>query len=148
MWRQCITNGLLSRRSSMPRTCALSSTVTLLNMRRAELISPPARPGRSVLVSAQSSNASVTWLGVYYDLTYDPSSANTAPLLHLTLYGPQEMTGAPQQYGMRLARLCRLLLGYGSSPRQVASVSHERNKQKRRSALTNAIVEAEATVHF
>ncbi|TMD69463.1 MAG: DUF790 family protein [Chloroflexi bacterium] len=87
-------------------------------------------------------------LGVYYDLTFDPPSANTAPLLHLTLYGPQEMTGAPQQYGMRLARLCRLLLGYSSPPRQDASVSHERNKQKRRSALTNAIVEAEATVHF
>ena len=87
-------------------------------------------------------------LGVYYDLTYDPSSANTAPLLHLTLYGPQEMTGAPQQYGMRLARLCRLLLGYGSSPRQVATIAHERNKQKRSKTLTNAIVEAEATVHF
>jgi predicted nuclease of restriction endonuclease-like RecB superfamily len=87
-------------------------------------------------------------LGVYYDLTFDSPSANTAALLHLTLYGPQEMTGAPQQYGMRLARLCRLLLGYGSSPRQDATISHERNKQKRRSALTNAIVEAEATVHF
>jgi hypothetical protein len=52
-------------------------------------------------------------LGVYYDLTYDPSTVKTDPLLHLTLYGPQEMTGAPQQYGARLARLSRLLLGYG-----------------------------------
>lgn len=87
-------------------------------------------------------------LGVYYDLTYDPPSANMAPLLHLTLYGPQEMTGAPQQYGMRLARLCRLLLGYGTSPRQGATIPHERNKQKRSKALTNAIVEAEAIVYF
>ena len=27
--------------------------------------------------------------------------------LHVTLYGPQEVTGAPYQYGQRLARLCR-----------------------------------------
>jgi predicted nuclease of restriction endonuclease-like RecB superfamily len=32
--------------------------------------------------------------------------------LHVTLYGPQEVTGAPNQYGQRLARLCRALLGY------------------------------------
>ncbi len=32
--------------------------------------------------------------------------------LRMTLYGPQEVTGAPQQYGERLARLCRALLGY------------------------------------
>ncbi|MGH2517910.1 MAG: DUF790 family protein, partial [Ktedonobacterales bacterium] len=30
----------------------------------------------------------------------------------ITLYGPREMTGAPTQYGERLARLCRALLGY------------------------------------
>ena len=32
--------------------------------------------------------------------------------LTITLYGPQEMTGAATQYGERLARLCRVLLGY------------------------------------
>jgi len=30
----------------------------------------------------------------------------------ITLYGPQELMGAPNQYGERLARLCRALLGY------------------------------------
>lgn len=30
----------------------------------------------------------------------------------VTLFGPLEVTGAPQQYGERLARLCRALLGY------------------------------------
>jgi predicted nuclease of restriction endonuclease-like RecB superfamily len=59
-------------------------------------------------------------LGVYYDLAYDPANvpggrhapyeASASLLLHLTLYGPQEVSGAPQQYGLRLARLCRLLL--------------------------------------
>ncbi len=29
-----------------------------------------------------------------------------------TLFGPLEVTGSPQQYGERLARLCRALLGY------------------------------------
>ncbi len=54
-------------------------------------------------------------LGVYYDLAYDSASVagQTSPsILHLTLYGPQEMTGAPQQYGIRLAKLSRILLGY------------------------------------
>ena len=32
--------------------------------------------------------------------------------VRVTLYGPQEVTGAPQQYGERLARVCRALLGY------------------------------------
>jgi predicted nuclease of restriction endonuclease-like RecB superfamily len=52
-------------------------------------------------------------LGVYYDLAYEATllDQNAAPLLlHLALYGPQEVTGAPQQYGLRLARLCRMLL--------------------------------------
>jgi len=70
-------------------------------------------------------------LGVYYDLAY----ASTASLLELTLYGPQEMTGAPQQYGLRLARLCRALLGYGVA-------------QPKARGLSRAIIEAEATVHF
>ena len=46
-------------------------------------------------------------LGVYYDLEYDSDSmvGQTSPsILHLTLYGPQEMTGTPQQYGLRLAK--------------------------------------------
>ena len=80
-------------------------------------------------------------LGVYYDLAYEGSVFNTAPLLRLTLYGPQEMTGAPQQYGMRLARLCRMLLGYGVSRRQYAKDTGTR-------LLSSAIVEAEATIHF
>ena len=80
-------------------------------------------------------------LGVYYDLAYEGSAFNTTPLLRLTLYGPQEMTGAPQQYGMRLARLCRMLLGYGVSRRQHAKATAPR-------LLSSAIVEAEATIHF
>ncbi|HEX6797512.1 MAG TPA: DUF790 family protein [Ktedonobacterales bacterium] len=32
--------------------------------------------------------------------------------LRVTLYGPQEVMGAANQYGERLARLCRALLGY------------------------------------
>jgi len=91
-------------------------------------------------------------LGVYYDLAYDPSTPNATPLLHLTLYGPQEMTGAPQQYGARLARLCRLLLGYGVSQRQHSSRAREQQKQHNSptsaGALSSAIVKAEATVHF
>ncbi|MFL5586540.1 MAG: DUF790 family protein [Ktedonobacteraceae bacterium] len=80
-------------------------------------------------------------LGVYYDLAYEGSVFSTTPLLHLTLYGPQEMTGAPQQYGIRLARLCRMLLGYGVPRRQYA-------KDARTKLLSSAIVEAEATIHF
>jgi predicted nuclease of restriction endonuclease-like RecB superfamily len=84
--------------------------------------------------------------GVYYDLEYDSDSMvnHLSPLiLHLTLYGPQEMTGAPQQYGLRLARLCRVLLGY-SSPAQAG--------RRRPSTITNlpasAILQAVATIHF
>src|SRR5579885_1803760 len=36
-------------------------------------------------------------LGVYYDLAYEETlTAMRSMLLHLTLYGPQEMTGTPQ----------------------------------------------------
>ena len=80
-------------------------------------------------------------LGVYYDLAYEGSAFNTTPLLHLTLYGPQEMTGAPHQYGLRLARLCRTLLGYGVSQPQYT-------KHTGAKLLASAIVEAEATIHF
>jgi hypothetical protein len=75
-------------------------------------------------------------LGVYYDLAYEetlPGMRTT--LLHLTLYGPQEMSGSPQQYGQRLARLCRLLLLPGSRDTK-SSVS-----------LNKAIRRAEATVY-
>jgi hypothetical protein len=54
----------------------------------------------------------------------------------LTLYGPQEVTGAPQQYGLRLARLCRLLLGYGAV------------RTGKKPHLPMGIVEANAQVHF
>ena len=92
-------------------------------------------------------------LGVYYDLSYEPASSlsavhpansNNALLLSLTLYGPQEVTGAPQQYGMRLARLCRALLGYGLPK----SAKTEPGRTKKKSILPDAIVSAEATVHF
>jgi len=84
--------------------------------------------------------------GIYYDLEYDPVSVTdqTSPLiLHLTLYGPQEMTGAPQQYGLRLARLCRILLGY-SSPAQPRHRGHTTATK----LPASAILQAEATVHF
>ncbi len=86
-------------------------------------------------------------LGVYYDLAYDDDNASASTLvthgepmrLHLTLYGPQDVTGVPQQYGLRLARLCRSLLAYGVG-------SGERAKKGR--TLSTAIVEANATVYF
>ena len=99
-------------------------------------------------------------LGVYYDLAYDSDSlaGQTSPsILHLTLYGPQEMTGAPQQYGLRLARLCRILLGYSTPnhPRRGGSGVDEGMGRLRRPGLaspstlpTAAILQAEATVHF
>jgi predicted nuclease of restriction endonuclease-like RecB superfamily len=95
-------------------------------------------------------------LGVYYDLEYEASEsnkgnkalstqANAVPLLlHLTLYGPQEVTGVPQQYGLRLARLCRLLLGYGVSQ----AAQREDGRNMRKASLAAGIVEAEARVHF
>jgi predicted nuclease of restriction endonuclease-like RecB superfamily len=104
-------------------------------------------------------------LGVYYDLEYDartpaagvplsPGQASSAttwqstPALHLqlTLYGPQEMTGMPQQYGLRLARLCRILLGYGVS--QQRNTQGEPGRGKQGLLSSGAILEADATVHF
>ena len=103
-------------------------------------------------------------LGVYYDLTSTSDEmeggVSSSSYLHLTLYGPQEMTGAPQQYGLRLARLCRLLLGYGMKPQAPEREAQGQGKQKgsaiqsrgrnelRPYMLPSAIVEAEATVHF
>jgi predicted nuclease of restriction endonuclease-like RecB superfamily len=84
-------------------------------------------------------------LGVYYDLAYeaDPAGGSTSPaILHLTLYGPQEMTGAPQQYGLRLARLCRMLMDYNHN-------AGAPNRSARSSTLpSSAIIKAEATVYF
>lgn len=81
-------------------------------------------------------------IGVYYDLSYEAYESTLdaqQPLLSLILYGPQEMTGIPQQYGIRLARLCRALLGYTqSSSKQRGHVPQ----------LINAILDASATVHM
>lgn len=83
-------------------------------------------------------------LGVYYDLAYEETlTALPNTLLHLTLYGPQEMTGSPQQYGQRLARLCRMLLGYG-----MASATRTGNRRASSVALSKAIRQAEASVHL
>jgi len=84
--------------------------------------------------------------GVYYDLAYDSNSIpgqSSPSILHLTLYGPQEMTGAPQQYGLRLARLCRILLGYAipSQPRRHGTASPT-------ILPASAILHAGATIHF
>ena len=91
-------------------------------------------------------------LGVYYDLEYAPSAqlptdeaAAPSPLLALTLYGPQDVTGAPQQYGLRLARLCRLLLGYGVAKN---SSSQSSSRPRRKSLFPAGIVQAEARIHF
>jgi predicted nuclease of restriction endonuclease-like RecB superfamily len=59
-----------------------------------------------------------------------------APLC-LTLYGPQERTGAPNQYGERLARLCRALLGYRRPPAAAA-----------RAVLTGPRLQGVATVYL
>jgi predicted nuclease of restriction endonuclease-like RecB superfamily len=86
-------------------------------------------------------------IGVYYDLAYEGVGLDGMPtVLHLTLYGPQEMTGAAQQYGLRLARLCRLLLGYGV--RGEAGGKRQEGNRVRPSFGTAAILRAEATVHF
>ncbi len=91
-------------------------------------------------------------LGVYYDLEYAPSTqlpadevVASSPLLALTLYGPQDVTGAPQQYGLRLARLCRMLLGYGVAKN---SSSQSSSRPRRKSLLPAGIVQAEARIHF
>lgn len=83
-------------------------------------------------------------LGVYYDLAYEEvlTVETSTTLLQLTLYGPQEMTGSPQQYGQRLARLCRLLLGYG------ARSASQGSGRKASLALGKALRQAEASVHL
>ncbi len=95
-------------------------------------------------------------LGVYYDLEYAPLAPSIqlptgdsapSPLLILTLYGPQDVTGAPQQYGLRLARLCRVLLGYGVA-KATASSSQSSARPRRKSLLPAGIVQADARIHF
>ncbi len=80
-------------------------------------------------------------IGVYYDLAYADTLPGMPPLLALTLYGPQEVTGTAQQYGLRLARLCRILMGYSST-------DSGESRKPRKAILGHAIVEAAATVHF
>lgn len=83
-------------------------------------------------------------LGVYYDLAYEETPSSTrSTLLRLTLYGPQETTGSAQQYGQRLARLCRILLDFGLAP-----ASQPRTRRQESVALSRAIRQAEATVHL
>ncbi len=83
--------------------------------------------------------------GVYYDISYDndelptPNTDTGSLHLRLTLYGPQEMTGAAQQYGLRLAQMCRLLLGYRQKTGNTVFPTMLPAK---------AILEAEATIHF
>ncbi|GAC1457723.1 MAG: hypothetical protein PVSMB2_13000 [Ktedonobacteraceae bacterium] len=80
-------------------------------------------------------------MGVYYDLDYEQTLPGMSPLLSLTLYGPQEVTGAAQQYGLRLARLCRVLMGYGVARAEVP-------RKAKKPSFASTIVEAKATVHF
>ena len=93
-------------------------------------------------------------LGVYYDLEYAPPTQTPvdgsapSPLLTLTLYGPQDVTGAPQQYGLRLARLCRVLLGYGVAKTSSSSSAQSSSRPRRKSLLPAGIVQAEARIHF
>ncbi len=92
-------------------------------------------------------------LGVYYDLEYLPSSASASSSavpshLLLTLYGPQDVTGTPQQYGFRLARLCRLLLRYSKKNTVSPGEPTSQKRSKKHPALSPALLEAEATVHF
>lgn len=83
-------------------------------------------------------------LGVYYDLNYEEALPGTrSTLLRLTLYGPQETTGSAQQYGQRLARLCRVLLDFG-----VASTPQARARRQDGVALSRAIRQAQATIHI
>jgi predicted nuclease of restriction endonuclease-like RecB superfamily len=87
--------------------------------------------------------------GVYYDLAYEDGVQlmGESPRLLLSLYGPQEVTGTAQQYGLRLARLCRLLLGYEHAT--PSAVYQQRRGTKLIQATSGkVIVNAEATVHF
>lgn len=84
-------------------------------------------------------------MGVYYDLAYEERerSIEDTPRLLLTLYGPQEVTGTAQQYGLRLARLCRLLLGYSGT-----IATGKGGKKTQKANLATGVVSAEAIIHF
>ncbi|HLJ80699.1 MAG TPA: DUF790 family protein, partial [Ktedonobacterales bacterium] len=75
----------------------------------------PAESATAPEVSASSLSSFSASSALNPSLTFVSSVSsvlNPASSLIITLYGPQEMTGAPNQYGERLARLCRALLGY------------------------------------
>jgi predicted nuclease of restriction endonuclease-like RecB superfamily len=129
----------------------------VIDSRAFEQVTNTAMPGTGVGAVIKRLCYLARRLGVYYDLTYTSDEmlgrvpardTSSSSYLHLTLYGPQEMTGAPQQYGLRLARLCRLLLGYAVKPQEVTGRSKQKAGVTRATMLPSAIVEAEATVHF
>lgn len=130
----------------------------VIDSRAFEQVTNTAMPGTGVGAVIKRLCYLARRLGVYYDLTYTSDEmlgrvpardTSSSSYLHLTLYGPQEMTGAPQQYGLRLARLCRLLLGYAvKSQPQMAGQSKQKVGVTRATMLPSAIVEAKATVHF
>jgi len=64
---------------------------------------PDARAARAELVAERPA--------AYIQPATRSLDAAAQPVI-ITLFGPQELMGAPNQYGERLARLCRALLGY------------------------------------
>jgi predicted nuclease of restriction endonuclease-like RecB superfamily len=78
--------------------------------------------GGSLDTADPSPPASSPPLGSTEVLGGSPDAAGPAPLgnyglaVSIVLYGPPEVMGAPAQYGERLARLARALLGYRRSP--------------------------------
>lgn len=120
--------------------CILVDCAAFLQAQRSTTTDPRTGPGAVVKRLCYLARK----LGVYYDLAYeDPPVGTHAQLLRLTLYGPQETTGSAQQYGQRLARLCRLLLDYG-----VTTSPHPRARRQDGVALGQAIRRAEATIHL
>jgi predicted nuclease of restriction endonuclease-like RecB superfamily len=53
-------------------------------------------------------------IGVHYDVAFagDVANSSAGRGISIVFYGPPEVTAAPGQYGERLARLARALLGY------------------------------------
>ena len=85
------------------------------NLRPSLAFPPAASTHRIPAESATASHISASSLSSSASSALNPpwlSVVNPSSSLTITLYGPQEMTGAPNQYGERLARLCRALLGY------------------------------------
>jgi predicted nuclease of restriction endonuclease-like RecB superfamily len=88
-----------------------------------------------------------------------PDGASAQPLdaaeraLCVTLYGPHEAFGAPTQYGDRLARLCRALLGYQRRPLAECNPSPPRAgvgaaRAPRPAAMRGGGLRGEARVHL